>query len=473
LEKSNALVKQGQDHAAAAAASSRPDGSKNVEKRSTHAHAPVFNKDGEEDDNDFNFASWLPSVTLEELETEENKPTVAGSTKGGSLSSVLLRSFKGSEKRNMKKVVVSKADKVGKKLKKSNFAIIDDFVTPAKVKELRNEIDNVEPHFSASEIWVGKGAGVGAQISVPSVRGDKVLWMCGGHVKNDSTLFDSAGVQPKGKGAIEPCEAKVKAKVGTTIDKGGIRRVSASVMGKFGALKQAIESLDKFVFEELSAKDPRLSRLSSRSDAMLAVYPGGGSRFQRHIDNTAQDGRRLTVLLYLNEEGWCKEDGGLLKVWGKKEEEGEGRAPVEVLPLGGRVAMFYSDLVPHEVTPAHKARYAVTVWYYDRIERSEAVAMGAGTEKGEEAGDVEAQSEASKFIKETLAGEGGEDVDEAVDEAELRRVGQLANGLSKKALKIVAGICGAPSEEYFLEAANRMDERSLRDLREGLSKMGV
>ena len=163
----------------------------------------------------------------------------------------------------------------------------------------------------------------------------------------------------------------------------------------------------------------------------------------------------------------------MLKVWGKKEEEGEGRAPVEVLPLGGRVAMFYSDLVPHEVTPAHKARYAVTVWYYDRIERSEAVAMGAGTEKGEEAGDVEAQSEASKFIKETLAGEGGEDVDEAVDEAELRRVGQLANGLSKKALKIVAGICGAPSEEYFLEAANRMDERSLRDLREGLSKMGV
>ena len=117
LEKSNALVKQGQDHAAAAAASSRPDGSKNVEKRSTHAHAPVFNKDGEEDDNDFNFASWLPSVTLEELETEENKPTVAGSTKGGSLSSVLLRSFKGSEKRNMKKVVVSKADKVGKKVR--------------------------------------------------------------------------------------------------------------------------------------------------------------------------------------------------------------------------------------------------------------------------------------------------------------------------------------------------------------------
>jgi len=440
----------------------------------------VFDKDRDED-NDFNSASWLPPVTLEELETDQNKPTVAGATTGGSLSSVILKSFKGSEKRNMKKVVSSRAAKVGKNLQTSNFAIIDEFVTAAKVKELRTEIDNVEAHFTASEIWVGKGADVGAQISVPSVRGDKVLWMCGGHVKVDSTLFDSAGVQPKGKGAIEPCELDVKAKIGTTIDKGGIRKISASVMGKFGALKEALESLDKFVFDELTKKDERLARLSSRSDAMLAVYPGGGSRFQRHVDNTAKDGRRLTVLLYLNEEGWTKEDGGLLKVWGKGEivgfgngeEEGSVKAPVEVLPLGGRVAMFYSDLVPHEVTPANKSRYAVTVWYYDRVERSEAVAMGADTEKGEEAGDMEAQAEASKFIKETLAGGDGNEVKESVDEAELRRVGHLANELSKKALKIVAGICGAPSEEYFLEAANRMDKRSLRELREGLSKMGV
>jgi hypothetical protein len=124
LEKSNALVKQGQDHAAATSSSSRPDGSINVEKRSTHAHAPVFNKDGDEDQNDFNFASWLPSVTLEELETEENKPTVAGSTKNGSLSSVLLRSFKGSEKRNMKKVVASKADKVGKKVRQGENRLL-------------------------------------------------------------------------------------------------------------------------------------------------------------------------------------------------------------------------------------------------------------------------------------------------------------------------------------------------------------
>ena len=41
----------------------------------------------------------------------------------------------------------------------------------------RDELDNLEVHYSPSEIWVGKGADLGAQIVVPDVRGDKVLWM--------------------------------------------------------------------------------------------------------------------------------------------------------------------------------------------------------------------------------------------------------------------------------------------------------
>ncbi len=49
------------------------------------------------------------------------------------------------------------------------------------VEMLVQEIDVVDRHFELSEIWVGKAANVGAQVSVPSVRGDRVLWMCGGH----------------------------------------------------------------------------------------------------------------------------------------------------------------------------------------------------------------------------------------------------------------------------------------------------
>ncbi|GMI11107.1 hypothetical protein TrLO_g10095 [Triparma laevis f. longispina] len=455
LERQQALVKQGE----ARERDVNFNGGKHSEKRSTHAHAPVFDK------NDENSDPTLPSQFI------SDDLLLSGKTNNGTLSAVLLKSFKGSEKRRMKQLVVSRAELTAAKLKENDYAILDSFVSPAKVVELRSEIDNLQPHFTPSEIWVGKGADVGAQISVPDVRGDKVLWMCGGHAKVDSTLFDSAGVQPKARGAIEPCEMEVKVKVGSKIDKGGVRKINASVMGKFGALKSVLESIDKFVFEELSKKDERLSRITSRSDAMLAVYPGSGSRFQKHVDNTANDGRRLTVLLYLNLEGWTKENGGFLRVWGK---DSSTNGPRDVMPLGGRIAMFYSDKVPHEVTAALESRYAMTVWYYDGLERSEAVASANHMESGDEKGDMEAQADASAFIKQTLVGDGGFDQSgESASAEELRRIGDLAGKLSEKAIKIVAGICGAPSEEYFLEAARQLTPDTLKELRVGLAKMGV
>ncbi|GMH68278.1 hypothetical protein TrST_g5441 [Triparma strigata] len=457
LERQQALVEQGKARETEVGAF----GGKHSEKRSTHAHAPVFDK------NDENVDPKLPSQFV------SDDLLVSGKTSKGSLSAVLLKSFKGSEKRRMKQVVVGRAEQTAEKLKANDYAILDGFVSPAKVVELRSEIDNLQPHFTPSEIWVGKGADVGAQISVPDVRGDKVLWMCGGHAKVDSTLFDSAGVQPKARGAIEPCEMEVKMKVGSKIDKGGVRKISASVMGKFAALKNVLESIDKFVFEELAKKDERLARITSRSDAMLAVYPGSGSRFQKHVDNTANDGRRLTVLLYLNLEGWTEENGGFLRVWGK---DSKVNGPRDVMPLGGRIAMFYSDKVPHEVTAAQESRYAMTVWYYDGLERSEAVASANHVETGDEKGDMEAQAEASAFIKQTLVGDGQGSFDGTGENAsaeELRRIGDLAGKLSEKAIKIVAGICGAPSEEYFLEAARQLTPDSLKELRVGLAKMGV
>ena len=437
------------------------EGSQFGEKRSTHAHAPVFDKDDE------NTSPTLAPVFI------AKDLLVNGATNSGTISELLLKTSKGSEKRRVKQVVGQKATQVAAKLQQNSFAVLDNFISESKVKELRDELDNLQPHYTPSEIWVGKGADLGAQIVVPDVRGDKVLWMCGGHAAVDSTLFDSAGVQPKAKGAIEPCDISVKAQIGSTMGKGGIRKISGSVMGKFSNLKQVLESIDKFVFEELTKKDPRLARVNSRSDAMLAVYPGGGSRFQKHVDNTANDGRRLTVLIYLN-ENWSEDKGGFLRVYGSNDAE-EDVAPKNVLPLGGRMAMFYSDKVPHEVTSTDHMRYSMTVWYYDSLERSEAVASSASMGSGDEKGDWEAQAEASKFIKETLAGEFGEGdkTGRTADEDELKRIGVLAGKLGEKATKIVAGICGAPSEAHFLQAARSLTPETLGELRRGLSKMGV
>ncbi len=42
----------------------------------------------------------------------------------------------------------------------------------------------------------------------------------------------------------------------------------------------------------------------------------------------------------------------------------------DVEPLGGRLLLFFSDnRVPHEVLAAHRDRFAVTVWFFDRDEK--------------------------------------------------------------------------------------------------------
>lgn len=127
---------------------------------------------------------------------------------------------------------------------------------------------------------------------------------------------------------------------------------------------------------------------------MLAIYPANGSRFQKHVDNTARDGRRLTVLCYLNPT-WNEADGGELRVFATGDGSDTSVVPVggggnartrpkfgadgrplkarNVPPTAGRLAMFFADSAPHEVLPAHAMRHAVTVWYYDTDERKSAV----------------------------------------------------------------------------------------------------
>ena len=84
------------------------------------------------------------------------------------------------------------------------------------------------------------------------------------------------------------------------------------------------------------------SGLHARSDPMLAIYPGGGARFQKHVDNSAKDGRKLTAVCYLN-PAWQPVAGGALRVYPL-----HGPA-LDVYPQAGRVVLFFSDQIPHEV----------------------------------------------------------------------------------------------------------------------------
>lgn len=85
-----------------------------------------------------------------------------------------------------------------------------------------------------------------------------------------------------------------------------------------------------------------------------AVYPIG-TFYKRHLDRFQTDsGRKLSIICYLNDV-WTEADGGQLRLHLKDETK-------DILPLAGRVVIFESDKIEHEVLTAHKERRSVTGW---------------------------------------------------------------------------------------------------------------
>jgi SM-20-related protein len=91
----------------------------------------------------------------------------------------------------------------------------------------------------------------------------------------------------------------------------------------------------------------------------VALYPGGGARYARHVDafRTGAPGpvRRLTTIYYPN-VGWGDVDGGELVLALPSGER-------SVLPAADRLVVFLSERVEHEVLPSRRDRWAVTAWY--------------------------------------------------------------------------------------------------------------
>lgn len=91
-----------------------------------------------------------------------------------------------------------------------------------------------------------------------------------------------------------------------------------------------------------------------------AVYPKG-TFYKRHLDTFQNDDRRkLSMVCYLNEDTWLKENGGELTIY---TENGE----VDLLPLPGRVVIFESQILEHEVKLVKESeRMSITGWLKTR-----------------------------------------------------------------------------------------------------------
>ncbi|KAF7401794.1 hypothetical protein HZH68_007614 [Vespula germanica] len=109
--------------------------------------------------------------------------------------------------------------------------------------------------------------------------------------------------------------------------------------------------------------------INGRTKAMVACYPGHGSHYVKHVDNPNRDGRCITAIYYLNQDWDIKKNGGLLRIF----PEGWRDQVADIEPLFDRILFFWSDRRnPHEVQPAYKTRYAITLWYFDAEERNQA-----------------------------------------------------------------------------------------------------
>ena len=100
------------------------------------------------------------------------------------------------------------------------------------------------------------------------------------------------------------------------------------------------------------------------SEFHYAVYPEG-TFYQKHIDAFKNDDRRtLSIVLYLNDEEWKDGFGGQLALYLPKDDGTE--IELNVLPLAGRLAVFDSKTIPHEVKKVNRPRYSITGWLKTR-----------------------------------------------------------------------------------------------------------
>lgn len=79
--------------------------------------------------------------------------------------------------------------------------------------------------------------------------------------------------------------------------------------------------------------------------------------YKRHLDQFKnENGRKFSIVLYLNQD-WKEEDGGLLSMYPKMGKQ------INLSPLGGRLVLFRSDEMEHEVHASFtRSRNSIAGW---------------------------------------------------------------------------------------------------------------
>eukprot|EP00899_Mesostigma_viride_P026454 jgi/Mesvir1/6994/Mv09133-RA.1 len=148
---------------------------------------------------------------------------------------------------------------------------------------------------------------------------------------------------------------------------------SSSSAGSLGPGCSAVLELMQRVQEDLRSV-MRLPR--GAAEYQLALYPSNrNAKYLRHRDAFPDDGsgvfqtggdehglvlekRKVTLICYGN-NGWQPSHGGQLRLF-KAAEHGHGSE--DVAPLAGRLVVFLSGAIEHEVMLTSRERVALTAW---------------------------------------------------------------------------------------------------------------
>lgn len=186
------------------------------------------------------------------------------------------------------------------------YCIVDDFFDSEEVSKLR---DSLKAKFEESQF---KKAAIGNktnEVVAKSIRGDFILWLNEAEGGEAEKLF-------------------------------------------FTKINSLVEYLNKTCFLGILTKEFH-----------YALYPEG-TFYQRHLDTFQNDGRRkLSLVCYLNEEDWKPENGGELVIY---SQENELEIYKSIYPMPGRVVIFESQVLEHEVKPVKTARLSITGWLKTR-----------------------------------------------------------------------------------------------------------
>ena len=173
-------------------------------------------------------------------------------------------------------------------------------------------------------------------------------------------------------GQLKEVEAQSKARVRN--DKIGWIGAGDQASADFPALHLAARLL-RAIPHEVEKACGAGWRLACPKVVMAAVYDGSPQRptyYTKHFDGGPPGGgsgnpRKLTVILYLNEEPWdVARDGGCLRAYLPRTGAGRGADSgaqyMDVVPVAGRMLLFDSQRIEHEVLPSYRRRAAVTLW---------------------------------------------------------------------------------------------------------------